>query len=256
MNNDKSIITMVDRAMKVIDYIYNSNEPVGVSQISKDLELPKATVFRILNTLENWNSVKKVNDSGKYILGTVHIKYGERAKNDFDLVSISTPHMEKLSYDIGETINLGIIHNNNILIIKSIEGESSILVSKLIPITPLHCSSIGKLFLASLNDKELKDYFNSDNLSKRTINTIITLEDFTKEKEEILKNFIAFDNEEYEYGLTCISSPILDSSNDIIAGISISGPTTRLQYKKIENLQERLKETTEKISKELSYLKK
>lgn len=251
--NDINIITMVDRAMNIIEYIYNNTEEVGVSTISKDLDLPKATVFRILSTLEKWDAVEKVNDDGKYILGKSHIKYGEKSKNQFDIVSISTPYMKKLSEDIGETINLGMKYKDNILILKSIEGESSILVSKLIPITPLHCSSIGKLFLAEFTDKELSEYFNS-NISKRTINTITNVQQFNYDKRNIIDTSIAHDNEEYEYGLTCLASPIKDKNEDINAGISISGPTTRLQYKNLEFLEEKLKSTTEAISTELKLI--
>lgn len=253
MNKDTNIITMVDRAMNILDYIYNSTNAIGVSKTSKDLDLPKATVFRILNTLEKWDLVKKLNGDNKYILGASNIKYGEKAKNEFDIVTIATPYMEKLSEKIGETINLGIKYEDDALILKSIEGESSILVSKLIPITPLHCSSIGKLFLAEFNEKELKEYFNST-LSKRTINTIITLKEFDNEKENIINNSIAHDNEEYEYGLTCIASPIKDKNDKTIAGISISGPTTRLQYKNLDTLEKELKTTTKAISSELKSI--
>lgn len=254
MNNDINIITMVDRAMNIIEYIYNSTDAIGVSKIAKDLDLPKATVFRILNTLEKWDLVKKINADNKYILGASNIKYGEKAKNEFDIVTIATPYMEKLSNDIGETINLGMKYQDDALILKSIEGESSILVSKLIPITPLHCSSIGKLFLSEFNDKELKKYFSS-NLSKRTINTITNIKEFIDEEGNIINSSIAHDNEEYEYGLTCIASPIKNKNGKAIAGISISGPTTRLQYKNLEYLEKKLKSTTETISNELNKIK-
>lgn len=72
------------------------------------------------------------------------------------------------------------------------------------------------------------------------------MDSYIKEKENILKTKIAYDLEEYEYGLTCIGTPIT-VNNKVLAAISVSGPTTRLKYKTFENLEKALKETAKKI---------
>lgn len=162
--------------------------------------------------------------------------------------------LKKLSHLVGETVNLGIKYGRNVLTVLSEEGESSALVSKLIPISPLHCSSIGKIFLSHLSDDELLEYFQSTSIEKRTNNTIMTYNDFLKVRETILKHNISYDNEEYEYGLTCIASPIRNVNNEIIAAVSISSPTTRLQYKGIEYIKSNLITTIQSIEKNLEYL--
>jgi len=169
------------------------------------------------------------------------IKYGEKVKYDFDLVEAAIFHMKNLAKEIGESVNLGIEHEGKVITLHSEKGEQSALVSKIVPVSNLHCSSMGKIVLAEKNSKELKNYFSHD-LEKRTINTIVELGGFLKEKDSIVKDFLSFDSEEYDYGLSCIATGLRDEDFKLIAMLSISGPSTRLQYKGIDKIIEKLKE--------------
>lgn len=248
-------ITMVDRAVLILEEIFLADEYIGVSEIAQSLGLPKATVYRILNTLYQRNFVEKDDETDKYKLGLTFIQYGEKVKSKLNIKTVSEEFMEKLSQNLGETVNLGISHDGNIINIFSIEGESSTLVSKLIPISPLHCSSTGKILLSQMSDDEIEEYFNSHEIQKRTINTIVKYEDFRKEREKILKERVAFDNEEYEYGLTCIASPITNVNGETIAALSVSGPTTRLKFKGINYIIEELRKISTQISERLKDAK-
>lgn len=241
-------ITMVERAAQIINEIFLSDEPIGVSEISQNLDLPKATVYRILNTLSQKELITKNPESDKYDLGLIFIRYGEKVKSKLNLKTLAQPFMESLSKAVGESVNLGILHDTSVLTIGSIEGESSVLVSKLVPVSPLHCSSMGKILLSERDDKEIMHYFQSNKVQKRTINTITSYEDFMKEREEIKLKKLSFDREEYEYGLTCIACPITNKNGKTIAAISISGPTSRLNYKGVDNIIHELKLHGSKIS--------
>lgn len=244
-------ITMVDRAIQILNEIFLSEDSIGVSEIAQNLDLPKATVYRILNTLCQRNVVDKDPDSDKYNLGLVFIEYAEKVKSKLNLKTIAEPFMDKLSKSIGESVNLGVLYERDVLSICSIEGESSVLISKLIPISPLHCSSMGKILLAEMDERDIKDYFNSDRIKKRTINTIIDYDSFIIEREKIRRDRVSFDREEYEYGLTCISCPITNKDDIVVAALSISGPTSRLQYKGFDNIMKELKNNGIKISQQI-----
>ena len=99
--------------------------------------------------------------------------------------------------------------------------------------------------MASMPEEDVMKYF-SGNLTKRTINTITDYNQFLKEKQTILNTDIAYDHEEYEYGLTCVATSI-KVKDEIIAAISVSGPTTRLKVKGFENLEKELLLTAKSI---------
>lgn len=249
MNNTNNyIIPMVDKTFKIIEYLYEKGGKIGVSQISKDLNLPKATIFRILTTLKKWGYVEKTEEFDKYMLGKSFIKLGSKVSSETDITSIAVPLINKLAKKVGESTNLGILHNYEVVTVYNAKGEDFYLISNLIPVFPLNCSAIGKLFLSKFSDKDLKEYFDSDKPQIRTVNSVGELEGFLELKEEIEREGISYDREEYEYGLSCIAAPIIDIQGSIIAAISISGPTTRLRYKGCENLQEVLILTAKEIS--------
>lgn len=253
MDNSSNSIVMIERAFDILKYIYQHDKHVGVSQISRDLSLPKANVYRILSTLNQVDAVEKDEDE-KYSLGRVLIQLGNKARKNFDLNQIASPVLSKLSAEIGESVNLGIKYGDNILTVLGFEGESSTLVSKLVPIAPLYCSSMGKLFLAHMKEAQLQAYFSSLSPTIETIHTKKTLDEFLALKEGILKDNIAYDLEEYEYGLACIAAPIFNGKDEIIAAISISGPFSRLKYKGMDALKDRLGSAAKVMTEMTKYL--
>lgn len=254
MDDNANIITMVDRVGLILEFIFQNDEPVGVSKISSSLDLPKATVFRILTTLQKWNMVEKYNNTNDYIMGKSMIRYGNKAKSEIDLIEIAKTPLKNLSSEIGETTNLAIHYKGYVLNLISEEGESSVLVSKLIPISPLNCSSMGKIFLSHYSNDELEHYFRSDLVEKRTQNSITTLREFLPIRKSILKDDIAYDDEEYEYGLSCMGCPIKDNKGNIIAAISVSAPTSRLEFKGKNYAKEKLIETATTINELAKFL--
>jgi DNA-binding IclR family transcriptional regulator len=251
----ENINTMIDRTGEILDYMYNSNEPIGVSKISADLNLPKATTFRILATLEKWNIIEKQYNTDKYKLGKTLIKYGAKVSADLSLVELASPIINALSIRIGESTNLNIeYHGNSLNIYKSSNDNDNFkLVSKLIPISPLNCSSSGKIFLSAKSKEELKEYFNSKDCYKRTMYSIIDYASFEKELQSIKNGGFAYDNEEYEYGLFCVSSPIYHKEK-LVATISVSGPKTRLEYKGLKMIETELKLSCELITDLIGFL--
>lgn len=112
----------VINSFKILEAISNSSSYIGVSQLSKETSLPKTTVFRLLETLHYLGLIKQ-NDNQEYTLGRAFLKYIDKVKNQEDLVSISTPFLKEFASTVGETINLGILYNNEVIYLKSIRGE-------------------------------------------------------------------------------------------------------------------------------------
>ncbi|MFA7367720.1 MAG: IclR family transcriptional regulator [Bacilli bacterium] len=249
LQNRKNVsrIEMLDRALSVIEYIFK-NKDVSFSMILKDLKISKSTLFRILYTLESHNYIKKDKETGRYSLGTLFVFYGEEVKYGLTLIKICEDILSTLANKVGESVNLNILYKELVLNVLSVEGEKSVLTSRLIPISPLNCSATGKIFLARKNNLELMNYFASDAWEKRTMNSITTYEDFLKEKEKILKDEISYDNEEYEYGLLCLAMPLRNHKGLMDAVISITGPLTRIKMKGIDELSEELKNSVNTIN--------
>lgn len=242
-------ITMVERAMQVLEELFYHNA-LGVTKLAHNLNLPKATVFRILQTLHEGGFVRKDADD-QYELGFTFVQYAAKIKGRLTLEDIAKSEMEGLAKEVGESVNLVLYYKGNMVNIFNIEGESSILVSKLIPVAPLNCSSTGKVILSQWDDEEICSYFEEGNKEGRTRHSIMSMEAFSEELKLIRKQGIAYDREEYEYGLSCMACPIFNSNHEAVAALSISGPTSRLEYKDFDKLAEALLKTTNSVNQKI-----
>lgn len=249
---EPSFITILGRAFTIMEELLKSDKPLGVSELARLTGIPKANTFRIMKTLEELKAVSPKEDG--YILGSKMIELGAGAKHNDEFMLVAKPYLQKLSKTCEETVNLGIMFQDYVLFIHTELAEQRSLVASLPPVTPLYCCSVGKIFLAYQTNKELEHYFKVHHPIKRTINTRTTKEALLQESEKIRRDGIAHDHEEYDYGLSCIAASIFLGEN-LAAGISLSGPTSRLQYKGYAFLEKELKATAEALSKEATLKK-
>lgn len=240
------VINNIVDAFKIMDMI-NELEQVGVTEIAQTLEIPKATIYRILKSLEAVNAVKQNKDTS-YSLDYHLLNYAKGVSLKQDIISIAQAHMEETVKKTGETIYLGMEYKKHLVILNRIHGEFYQLQSSIQPVCDLYCSGLGKLFLAQWSDEDLKEYFH--NLPKRTIHTINEYDRFKEIQKEIIKNNISTDKEEFEYGLTCFAVPIFDEEGKVAYALSISGPASRLEYKGIDFLVSSLQDCALKIQEE------
>lgn len=238
-------IKSIANAFAILDYIFKTKKS-GVSELSDVLDLPKTTVFRILKTLEELNVVIQ-DDLEQYSLGYELYKYRFSDSENQTLINWSASAMRTFAETCGETINLGILVNNEVQIIHSEVGEFYSLQPNLSPTSPLYCSGMGKIFLSTFDETQLVSYFN-EAFTKRTINTMISAEAMRPYLKKVIETQLSYDNEEYEYGLTCVATPLFDHEGNVIAALSVSGPTSRLAYKGFETIEALLLETSQKIS--------
>lgn len=243
----------IDKTLSVIDYIFG-HESTFI-EIQKELNLPKATLHRILQSLEDHEYIEKDAITNKYYLGLKFIYYGEGLKARLSLTDIAKESLVALAETIGESISLCILHEGMSLSLLFYRGEESALTSHLVPFSPLNCCASGKLFLSNMSDSDVEAYFNSNAPLRKTARTIMTLEDFLEEKEKIINENVSYDDEEYEYGLFCMSVPLYSYNGRIDASIGITAPKGRLFLKDKNLIKNMLVKTADEISERLVKMK-
>ncbi len=230
---DYTPIKTVVQAFEILDLL-SDNQKMGISEMARVLSLPKSTIYRNLRTLSDLAIVEQ-DANENYHLGYKILTYQNQIKSTDTLVNQLKPFMQNLVRTTGESVNLGILLEDEVLILHTEYGDQYTLQTHLSPTTPLHCSGIGKLFLHTWSDEKLTAYF--FRAERRTIHTITELEPFKAHMTARADAHLAIDNEEYEYGLMCIATPILDAHHQIRAALSISGPVSRLEHKGLSTIK-------------------
>lgn len=230
---EKKIIGSVVKAIEVIEYLANSETGAGATEISRGLDYGVSSTYHILNTLKECNIIEQDKRTKKFKLGLKLWQLGMLAYEHNPISITLRPYLSKLRDLTGETANLTVLDNYQIVYIAQVESDKLVkMFTKTGATAPLHCTGAGKIFLAYKDEDIRNSILDKLELTKYTQNTIVKKEDLIKELEEIRKNGYGFDNEEKEIGVSCIGAPIFDLNNEVIACITISGPTSRFTEEK------------------------
>lgn len=248
-----NFIQSVDRALQILGVFSSRRRELGVTEIANELNIHKSTVFGLLATLENRGFIQQNKETGKYKLGLKLFELGNLVQEGMDLRTIAAPYIAHLVEKHGETVHLVIHDQGEVIYIDKRDNQSNIrIISRVGSRLPMHCTGVGKCLLAYLPPEEIDNVI-SKGLHPFTPNTITDPERLKNELEKIRINGYSFDMEEIEMGLRCVAAPIRDYSGEVIAAISLSGPSIRMDEKKMEELVNSIKETAEKISQNLGY---
>ncbi len=227
---------------------------MGVSELSRNLEIPKSSVYSILETLVSEGLLEKVSDTNKYHLGLKLIELGNRAQLNLDICKISHPYLKNLNKLTDETVHLTVLDNDEVLYVDCIESEQWLRTYSVIGLrAPLYCTSVGKAVLANLDYTHAMNIIREKGLQKITDNTITDEKTMIKELETIRNKGYAIDNMEHEDQLVCVGAPIRNAKGEAFASISVSGPATRQDMSNIDELGKSVMEATREISWKLGY---
>lgn len=248
----KNSIQVIERMMSLLDALASSPDPVSLKHLAQDTGLHPSTAHRILASLTDARFVER-QDAGNYRLGIRLLELGNLVKSRINLREVALPYMQRLHEQIGESINLGIRHEDEIVYIeRTSSGRSLVRVVYLVGgRAPLHLTSVGKLFLAADTAQNVRDYARRTTLPGKTPHSLTTLAALEKELEKIRRHDLAFDDEEAEIGLRCVAAPIRDDEGHIVAGLSVSAPTDRHNSDWIDVVRQ----TANAISQALGYHK-
>jgi len=243
----------VEKAIKILEAFSEDNFEMSLSEISKKVNLPKATAYRIMSTLKENGLIDQRVDNGKYRPGLKLFELGSLVFKKLKLREVALPYMEKLSRECGETIHLGILQGDEVMSIESCESSfdlrSNVYIGKR---APLYCTSVGKALLAFLSPEEMSRILKHKR-KKYTENTIVEKEKLEEELRKIREKGFAVDNMEHEEGIRCVAAPIRNHEGKVIASLSISGPSIRITEDKIPQTASMVKETAYEISKSLGF---
>ncbi len=250
MGSTQITIQVIDRAMQLLDALAAESEPVALKQISATTGLHPSTAHRILNDLVTGRYVERV-DSGMYQLGMRLLELGSLVRGRLSVREAALEPMHQLHKLTGQTVNLSIQQGDEIVYVDRAWSERSGMqvVRAIGGRAPLHLTSTGKLFLSALEPRQVRAYATRTGLAGSTRNSLTNFDELDRELALVRRHGYARDNEELEMGVCCIGAGIYDDSGRLIAGLSISAPTQRLQ----DGWVKQLVETAQGISEALGY---
>lgn len=248
-------VNSVVRALQIIEMIAQHEEGLKMNDVIRTLDLPKSTGFNLLKTLTSKGYLRMEEDTKRYKIGIKSFQIGTSYFKGFDLPREAQPELKRLTIDTAETVNLAIFTDSRAVFAESVTSSETIYWSNSPRSNepPLHCTGVGKLFLANLTQEEFDKIIDAIELTRFTEKTIVTVDALHKDLSKTADRGYSIDDEEYQLGVRCVALPIYNYTNRAVAAVSISSPSGRLTDKKIPTIANRIRESTKCISKLLGW---
>ncbi len=244
----------VERALTLLTYLSRHPGEHGVRSLAALLDMSPTTVYRLLETMESVGFVQQNPTTERYSIGIKAVQLGISALGSLDLTAVAPERLRALAKETGESAFLAVCDDTEIVYLMKEESEQSIrTTARLGSRRPLHCTALGKSFLATMPPAEAEAILARAGLPALTPNTITDLWALREDLTLVRVRGYATDHEEIELGLACVAAPIRDYRGITIAAVSVAGPAPRvLPFE--ERFGRRVVATALEISTALGYV--
>lgn len=249
------VVQSVNHALDILENLAGPDDELGVTELAKLQGLQKNNIIRLLGTLEAKGYIEQNKLTGNYRVGLKVFELGQSFITNLQLIQEARPVLEKIVAACNESAYLALLQNGDVVYLDGVETTQAVRIAPRIGRRiKAYCTAVGKAQLAFQEPEKLESFYADAPFESFTEKTITEMEALKAHLERVAKEGCAIDREEYEHGVRCIGVPIRDYTQQVVAGISIAGPSSRLPDERIESeLTNVMKEAGEELSHRLGY---
>lgn len=253
MTKPAPVIQSVEKAIRVFEAVCRAKKDVRVVDLSKDLGINKATVFRLLRTFVETGYLEQNPETDRYRPTMKILALGNNVMNKMEIRALASDIIKELSEKSGESVHLSIRDGAMAVIIDKVESQTGNKVSFHIGRrSDLYSTGTGKVLLASLPLNKLEEYLAEIPLAPHTPMTITDPEVLKRQLMEINVNGYSVDRQENNTGISCVAAPVYDYTGSVAASVSVTGPSSRIEHD-IPRLSRLILDYSERISHKLGH---
>jgi len=242
----------LQKGFSLLERLVEGAHPLTLAELASQLDLPKATIHRLLKSLEDARLVTRDLSGKRYVLGDRLTRLSLRALVFSARTLPVRAILERLVAELGESINLGVLEGTSVTYLQRVECNWPLRTylsagSRV----PLHCTATGKLFLALMPTALRAALLDEIELRAYAPNTITSRKRLEAELARIRDERLAVNNEEFMLGAVGLSVPIVDASGEMVAGLALHAPVARLSVDAARKHAPALRRAAEKLTRGL-----
>lgn len=215
-------------ALRVFEAVASAH-PIGLSEVSKQLNIPKSTVQRCLKTLSEAGWLRPAaNDAGRWVITGKAFRLGSTLSAGDEMREVALPELSRLQAETGETIHLAVPDGEELVLIERLDSAHQL--RAFLPLgtrLPLHAASTGKAYLASLPDDQVERFLYSG-LPTLTSRTVTDPDALLQEVAEIRSRGYAVTDQGMRDGIAAVAVALRGRGGVVRGCFSVSGPASRL----------------------------
>jgi DNA-binding IclR family transcriptional regulator len=247
--SERYMVTAAARGLDVLEIMARNGKPVTAAEVASALGLPRATVFRLLSTLQEKNWIYK--ERFTYSLGFKCFQLGATTGVGLEIRTHALPFLVSLRDKTELNTQIAKLEDWNVVYLERVLGRKLPVStpSRAGSILPAHCTALGKSLLAYRDLEQVTKWASTAKLEKMTEKTIVSVPSLIAEILEVRARGYAIEAGEREEQISCISAPITDFSGKVVAAVSVSGTAERMPQPLLDSeLSSQVVHTAEQIS--------
>jgi DNA-binding IclR family transcriptional regulator len=246
-------VRSVKRAISLLFVVARSEQPMGLTEISRQLGLDKATVLRLLATLEEAKLVQQDAITKRYIGGPALSQLSSSWRTD--IRQIAGPYLRTLLRAVNESVCLVCPRDLERICIESLPSSSQelLVVPAVGTANPIYAGASGKVILAYLPGKEVDRIIELTGLRPVTTVGITERRMLLKHLETVRKRGYDYSISDVTLGASALAAPVFDANGELVACVTIRGPEIRMSEERMKQIAPMVKQTAEDISEELGH---
>ena len=248
-DNLKSLV----KVARVMDCFSTVDRSLSLAEIGQRTGFPKSTAHRLLASMREIGLVDQDRERDRYRLGLRLFELGNIVLSNMELHREARPFVDALSRISGHVVHLAVFDGLQAVVIHRTDPTPEGTPLTVIENAPVHCTSVGKAILA-FQPQTIVDRVIACGLKRFTENTIVEAAALARELERVNARGYAVDEGEHQPGLRCVGAPIRDQTGRTFAGISISGPSRKLQPSDVKHLAQVVMHHANSISSQLGFV--
>lgn len=225
------------RAMALLEILAEDDEGYRLVDLAARSGLSTSTTHRLLTTLEQKQFVQWSREDGLWFIGVRCFSIGAAFARRRHFATLARPIMRRLRDATGETVNLGMLDQGDIVFVTQVESRELMrAITRPGGRSPLPCTAMGQALLATMSEQEVAEILRTQGLPRRTPNSIVRLTQLQQALAAARARGYAVDDEENSVGLRCVAAVIYDELRTPSAAVSIAGPTVRVTTRRLPEL--------------------
>jgi IclR family transcriptional regulator, KDG regulon repressor len=250
---ERNSVQSIERAFAILTEI-SKQQGISLAELSKKVALHNSTTFHLVRTMVDLGIVRQEKQTKRYLLGRKIFTLAAASLSELQLVSVATPVLEELAAATGETAHFGIRSGDQVAVAARIIGTGAFqLVERSGAGRPLHCTALGKVLLAQMNDEQLRRFVDTFPLTPSTPKSITDPHVLFEEVRTARTVGLGYDDGEFNAEVRCVAAPVFDFRGQNAGAIGISGPIWRITLQRLQELAEKVRAGAAEISRELGY---
>ncbi|HKE22616.1 MAG TPA: IclR family transcriptional regulator [Bryobacteraceae bacterium] len=247
-------IELVEKAMRILEVLADVEDPLDLKDLTARVGMVKSSVYRILYTLRELGYVEQ-HGRGSYRLTGRVSSLARRASAQPGLIEVARPYLTAARDALNEAAWLAQWRGGRVVLVDVVEAPHKLRLSLGIGDScPLHASSLGKAVAAFLRPETLAVALGTDPLPRFTERTITERAQLLRELARVRAGGFAINEEETIDGAVLVGAPVLDSTGEVTAAVSLGSPMARCTTPKREEMIELVRHTGGAISQRLAEL--